>query len=967
MKIRYWACGGLAVVIGSAMLVNCSSAGIREKAGAVAQAVGNPSSDETPLLPNTVPKFAQQLNIPEIWTPTPVIRNGQVVQENYALSVAQTTEQMLPPGFPATIVLGYSGSAHPKGSNTSATITVTPGAVFENTVGIPSQVTFTDNIQQPAFLEVDPTLHWANPLGMQVPVAPFNFFPPGYANSLFPVAHVTHTHGLAVLPQMDGTAEEWFTPGLTYKGPSFVTNVYLQPNQQAPTQLFYHDHVMGVTRIGLYSGVVGTADFIRDPAHNPLDATTSPLPSGNFEVPLALSARRFYTDGNLDFPPDRGTLNAATPGDGNGGDAPPTSPYWSYNEGADEIAVNGSVWPNLNVNRQQYRFRMLAGANAQLFDLQLCVGDWNASQNSDGTNSLVVLQPDPVSGNLVSATCSGTLVPFTVIGADGGYLPAPLTATDVQIGITERADILVDFSKFAAGTKIVMFNAHGLANHGYGSTEVVMQFTVQNTSPVTPPTLNPSLFPPRPTLTANAPKRTKVLWVNVMDDPLATSFDKRSIDGLDFDTPPTEFALVGSTEEWDLVNIFPGGAGGQFASDADLNTHQIHIHLLEFQVLNRQAFDCATYAEQWTLLNGHNPVTSPITLDPTPYLQGGFISPPPVETGWKDTAQAPTCMVTRLLVRWAPQATGSGGVQPGQNQFPFDPTSFPDPVAGPGYVWHCHLVGHEDHDMMRELVLVNAWAAGVNYKVGTVVAFNNADYRVMTAHTSVSGQTPNTRFDLWDRVNNDTSTGGGQWTPQVRYAVGDRVLFNGALFSARSVFQAQNGQTPPANSSLWSALPNDACGQLTQFCQGNSITFAQQCLAAGQAGNEAACLGNLGGARGAPAIGMSECLSDCADALPGPCAGLCNNPVVFNVAADGNFQSGNLGTGATCFETQSRLIGGESTNLVAPRQLTVNGRVQTQSGNWNLPLPPFRHNGYCIQTTAGNQSFASFAVWAGPN
>jgi hypothetical protein len=367
-------------------------------------------------------------------------------------------------------------------------------------------------------------------------------------------------------------------------------------------------------------------------------------------------------------------------------------------------------------------------------------------------------------------------------------------------------------------------------------------------------------------------------------------------------------------------------------------------------------------------LNGHNPVSSPITLDPSPFLQGSTIAPAPVETGWKDTVEAPTCFITRILVRWAPQGTASGGVQPGQNQFPIDPTSFPDPVAGPGYVWHCHLVGHEDHDMMRELVVVNAWAAGVSYKVGTVVAFNNANFRVTTAHTSVSGQTPDTRVDLWDRVNNEASTGGGQWTPQVRYGVNDRVLYNGRLFAARSVFQAQSGQTPPNNPALWTALPNDACGQLARFCQGNSLPFAQQCLTAGQAGNETTCLGALGsGPRGTPNVGMSECESDCLPNRPTPCAGLCNNPVAFTVAPNGSFQSGNLGTGAACFETQSRLQLGEGSSFVGPRQLTVNGRVEPLNGNWNYPLPPMRNDGYCIQTTPGNNSFAAFSAWAGPN
>src|SRR5258708_12816553 len=88
-----------------------------------------------------------------------------------------------------------------------------------------------------------------------------------------------------------------------------VTSDYDMPNQQSPTQLFYHDHVMGVTRIGLYSGVVGTAYFIRDP-NNPLDASNSPLPKRQFEIPLPLPSTPFYTPPNLHFPP---TIRSLTP------------------------------------------------------------------------------------------------------------------------------------------------------------------------------------------------------------------------------------------------------------------------------------------------------------------------------------------------------------------------------------------------------------------------------------------------------------------------------------------------------------------------------------------------------------------------------------------------------------------------------------------------------------------------------
>jgi hypothetical protein len=468
-----------------------------------------------------------------------------------------------------------------------------------------------------------------------------------------------------------------------------------------------------------------------------------------------------------------------------------------------------------------------------------------------------------------------------------------------------------------------------------------MQFTVQNSTPVTPPTLSSSLFPPLPSLPTNAPTRIKVLRAFNDDDPNANTFNKRSIDGLSFDTPPTEFALVGSTEEWDLVNVHDVIPG-----DSDLNTHQIHIHLLEFQVLNRQAFDNASYQNQWALLNGHDPVSRQIIVDPTPYLKGSPIAPTPYETGWKDTVQTPSGFVTRIRVRWAPQSVPSGGVSPGQNLFPIDPTSFPDPIAGPGYVWHCHLVGHEDHDMMRELVVVNAWKAGVNYRRGTVVANNNIDYRVRVDHTSVAGQTPDTRFDLWDRVNNNDGT----LEPQIRYAHYDRVLYNGQLYQAQSSFQAQTGQTPANSPTLWHALPMTACAQLAQFCQGQTSTVGAGCLHDGQAGNNAVCAPEL-----------STCLSDCETTKSHPCSGICNGPTVFSVADNGSFTTPALpGTVSGCFETTSRIKTGSSAGIVSGRTITVNERNEPVNASWVSPIPgnnnqmpPMRHDGYCIQFSTG--------------
>jgi spore coat protein A len=79
----------------------------------------------------------------------------------------------------------------------------------------------------------------------------------------------------------------------------------------------------------------------------------------------------------------------------------------------------------------------------------------------------------------------------------------------------------------------------------------------------------------------------------------------------------------------------------------------------------------------------------------SPWLSGPPQLPGPDEVGWKDTLKMFPGQVTRIVARWAPQATAVGGVQPGQNQYAFDST------RGPGYAWHCHILDHEDNEMMR--------------------------------------------------------------------------------------------------------------------------------------------------------------------------------------------------------------------------------------------------------------------------
>lgn len=869
------------------------------------------SADQVPLDPLTIPKFAHDLTIPLVFAPK-IVQNssGKVIRHEYDVFESHTRVQMLPLPFPMTTVLGYGGKVKPSGQ----TVLTSPGPVFEAIRGIPTRLTRRNNIVEPHFLPVDPVLHWANPNAMEAPEPPFEPFPPGYPDAQFPVPHVTHIHGLVVAPQFDGTAEEWFT-AFGHRGPSYVSNVYDLPNEQPSTQLFYHDHAMGITRLNVYAGLVAPAYFIRDP-NSPLDGPNSPLPKGEFEISLAIADRAFFTDGELNFP--RVSDN-------------PELPYWQAETEADVVVVNGKAWPDLKVKRRQYRFRMLGASNERLWTFGF------AEDSEALQEELEELAEQAEAGTITKAELEAELaelvetefVPFTIIGSDGGYLPAPKVVRTVTMGITERADVLVDFSQFAPGTQIIMRNIHvpgGEDEFELSDPETVgqvMRFTVVESEAVPPPALNLALFPVRAKLPTDAPTRTKAM-IRFRDD---TSTNRlRTLDGLQFTSPPTEFPLIGSTEQWDLVNT------GEDDDDADAGAHMIHLHLIEFQVLNRQRFDREAYLPQWHLLNGHRPVTRPIVLDPTPFLIGGPIPPNPVETGWKDTVRADPGFVTRIVARWAPQEIPTGGVAPGENRFPMD-TDFPSPTdtfSGPGYVWHCHLLGHEDHDMMRPQPVIKAWKTGVSYPVGRVVAFQNVNYRVRQAHTSQVDWEPPKTFALWERVNNNDGT----WQPQIIYAIRDRVLHQGKLFEAIQTHQAVGGWEPPNTPALWRPLPMTACDQLVAFVpEGDPDGWH----ALGEAGDEATCLAVL-----------AEALAKYQFVEPMPCDGIHANPVVFTVPDGTSFTSD---AEPKVYETTSELKTITVSSSGSGQKVTVNGREMKTGVNY--PLPPQRNHGYCIQTTGG--------------
>lgn len=581
-----------------------------------------------PLDPTTIPKYVNQLTIPATYVPKVIKQYGKVIRHEYTVDVMEFKQQILPPGFPKTTQLGYGGWVQLPGCSKPVFQRSVPGATFEMIRDVPALVRWRNNVTTPHFLPVDPTLDWANPNNFPPPTPPFEPFPPGYLEAQFPVPIVTHVHGIEVESTFDGHPEAWFTFN-NIKGPEYVTNNYLYPNSNEPSTFWYHDHAFGITRLNVQAGLAGFY-LLRDPK----DPIAPLLPKGKYEIPLLLADRSFNTDGSLDYP----TV----------GLQPEVNPYWNTFLGNTNV-VNGKVWPNLDVERRQYRFRILNASNFRFYELRLSNGQT-----------------------------------FTQIGSDGGYLPQPAVLTAVQLAPTERVDILIDFSQLAPETKIILQNTSPITPFDPETTGQVMQFTVKESPAVAPRPLPPVLNR-LPVLRPDRPNRNVTMRVV----PVVSGGIKLLLNGQTFHSPVSETPQVGSTEDWNLINL----GGG---------THAIHLHLIQFQLVSRQAFDVERYIADWEALNGAPPYPldhPTIELPVEPYLIGDPIPPAPDESGWKDTIRALGNMVTKIRVRWAPQELPTGAVLPGQNKFPINP------FVGPGYIWHCHMLEHEDEDneLMRPL------------------------------------------------------------------------------------------------------------------------------------------------------------------------------------------------------------------------------------------------------------------------
>lgn len=341
------------------------------------------ASAQTPQIidPLTIPKFVNQLDgPPPVYVPNNVTgASGNLIRQEYTVKASEFTQQILPTayangtptGFASTKVWGFEGEAQNAITGESlGSVKNTPGGTFEAIQGVPVQVKWVNNLVDSAgkplryMLPVDPTLHWANPNNMEMSTnsATSPAYPPGYPEAQTPVPIVTHLHGGEDSSASDGNPEAWFTADGKH-GPAYSTvvptennsAVYVYPNGQQPTTLWYHDHALGVTRLNVLSGLAGF--YLIRSQTDPVEAL---LPRGSYEVPLVIQDRTFLTDGSLYYPSE--------------GVNPTIHPYWQNFFLGNTLVVNGEAWPNMNVSQGQYRFRILDGSNSVFYKISFSNG-----------------------------------------------------------------------------------------------------------------------------------------------------------------------------------------------------------------------------------------------------------------------------------------------------------------------------------------------------------------------------------------------------------------------------------------------------------------------------------------------------------------------------------------------------------------------------------------------------------------
>jgi spore coat protein A len=593
-----------------------------------------------------VPQFVQVL--PNPLDPGFIFQPDTAGGSSYTLQITEFSQQL---GL--TSARGTPLSTTVWGYGTAAQAGTFPGRTFEVQQGQSITVTYVNNLVDalgnplPNRMPVDTTLDWANP---------------GAVGGLTPVPAVAHLHGGDSQYLSDGLPDAWGTPfegqenGTTILAPQsgrLFAKPYTYENTQEAGTLWYHDHALGITRTNVYMGLAGFY-ILRDANENSLRASNV-LPSHPYEVPVVIQDRMFTADGALFYP------SAAQ------GNLP--NPTHLPEFFGNVVLVNGKAWPKLNVEPRKYRLRMLNGSDSRFYDMRFEYFTQNKQITPGG----------------------GTPVPALVIGNELGLLDTPalpeLTARPglpgvagvLAIGPGERYDVIVDFSGVPAGARVVITNT---ARSPYPDaslpennlTDRLMAFDVTLPLSATPnatvdigANLRPLSGPLPIPSTTGVPVRKILLFegtdalgrLQTMLGPVDADPVTGQVGTLTFKDPITERPGVNTTEIWEFYNT-------------TVDAHPLHMHLVDFRILDRQTFT-GTLTPKVNSDGSNGAILSNIVKTGTPLPVSAW------ESGKKDTAKMFPGEVIRVLVSFKRQGE---------------------------YVYHCHILSHEDHEMMRPYEVV---------------------------------------------------------------------------------------------------------------------------------------------------------------------------------------------------------------------------------------------------------------------
>jgi FtsP/CotA-like multicopper oxidase with cupredoxin domain len=567
----------------------------------------------------------------------------------------------------ATPVWGYSDR------NAKSKVATWPGKTFEvqsvSAGGRPqTQVKWQNRLSSPFqhLLPVDTNAHWCYSL-------------PGYEDYTIAdngVPTITHLHGGHSDFQFDGNPEFFSSPESEIVGPQWAnvpggyTEKFLYDNNVRAGNLWYHDHALGITRLNVYAGLAGFY-FVRDEFDTGKEDNPLGLPAWPYEKAYAIQDRMFRDTGELFYPayPDEPFYNDFIFGEG--AILPPElfpdgGPSALAEFFGDHMVVNGVLWPKEDVEQRNYRFRLLNGTDSRFMGLQF----------------------RPVAADATDLTNAGAPLDFWVIGSDQGLSSEAVMVKQLMFEPGSRYDVVVDFSQVPTGSRVIMENYLGDAPFGGDlpdldpevgdiffdrQTDRVMAFdVVPNTG--ARDDFNPGAIAFGPTVgDTTAPKRKVALFEGKDEfgrlQPLLGALNAVTgeFDAIPWHMATTENPALNSTEEWEIYN---------FTGDA----HPVHLHLVHFEVLGRRVmtFDADEDVNPQAILQhngswGMAPRVSNVKVRGRVKLgpDDGF-----VENAPKDMVTALPGQVTRIKATFD---------KPGR------------------YVWHCHILSHEDHEMMRVL------------------------------------------------------------------------------------------------------------------------------------------------------------------------------------------------------------------------------------------------------------------------